>query len=120
MFHRALLATSPLRGGPRGRLRRGGRRLFRAVDARRRPSAAHAHAGRRRIHPVRVGRVHPRQDHARRQVLALCDEHPSLQERYDLRANKGYLSHRHMQGLKVRGLSRWHRQSFRIRALDPA
>lgn len=52
------------------------------------------------------------------QVLALCDAHPELQEHYDLRANKGYLSYRHIDGLKSHGRSPWHRQSFHIRALD--
>lgn len=51
------------------------------------------------------------------QVLELCDHHPYLHERYDLRANKGYLSHRHIQGIREHGLSAWHRRSFRIRSL---
>ena len=49
------------------------------------------------------------------QILQLCDDHPYLQERYDLRANKGYLSHRHLQGLREHGRSPWHRASFNIR-----
>ena len=51
------------------------------------------------------------------QVIGMCDEHPYLQDHYDLRANKGYLSHRHIQGIREHGRSPWHRHSFHIRSL---
>ena len=51
------------------------------------------------------------------QVVEMCDNHPYLQEYYDLRANKGYLSHRHIQGIREHGRSEWHRHSFHIRSL---
>lgn len=54
------------------------------------------------------------------QILRICDENPYLQERYDLRANKGYLSHRHIQGIREHGRSPWHRHSFHIRSLSEA
>lgn len=53
------------------------------------------------------------------QILDWCDRDPTLQERYDLRANKGYLSARHMDGLRAHGQCEWHRTSFHIRALHP-
>lgn len=51
------------------------------------------------------------------QILTMCDQYSYLQDRYDLRANKGYLSHRHIQGIREHGLSEWHRRSFHIRSL---
>ena len=50
-----------------------------------------------------------------REVRDLCDAHPHLDEQYDLRRNKGYLTKRHLEGLRLHGLSQWHRHSFRIR-----
>lgn len=52
------------------------------------------------------------------QVLGLCDAHPDLQTNYDLRANKGYLSRKHIEGIRVHGYSGWHRRSFHIRSLQ--
>lgn len=52
------------------------------------------------------------------QVLALCDADPTLHDRYDLRSNKGYLSARHIEGLRTHGPSSFHRRSYRIRALE--
>ena len=52
------------------------------------------------------------------QVLAWCDADPTLDERYGLRANKGYLTKRHLDGLREHGRSALHRQSFRIRGVD--
>lgn len=45
-------------------------------------------------------------------VEALCEEHPVLVERYDLRSNKGYGSKKHMDGIREHGISQWHRKSF--------
>lgn len=51
------------------------------------------------------------------QVLALCDADPALDARYGLRSNKGYLSARHVEGLRAHGWSDHHRTSYRVRAL---
>ena len=51
------------------------------------------------------------------QILALCDAHPDITQRYDLRANKGYPSARHVAALRTHGYTPWHRTSFRVRAL---
>lgn len=48
-------------------------------------------------------------------VHALCDADPLLQERYDLRSNKGYLSAKHKDGIRKWGLTPWHRKSYNIR-----
>jgi ribonuclease HII len=52
------------------------------------------------------------------QVEAWCDADPTLDARYALRENKGYLTRAHVAGLKAHGLADRHRRSFRIRALD--
>lgn len=54
------------------------------------------------------------------QVLAWCDADPTLDERYGIRSNKGYLSARHVQGIREHGRTARHRTSFRIRALGEA
>lgn len=51
------------------------------------------------------------------QVSALCDAHPELHAHYDLRSNKGYLSRKHIDGIRTHGYSDWHRRSFHIRSL---
>lgn len=48
-------------------------------------------------------------------VHALCDADPTLDERYGLRSNKGYLSKRHLDGLRAHGLTPLHRHSYKIR-----
>ena len=48
------------------------------------------------------------------QIIQLCKEHPELNERYDLCANKGYLSKRHMDGIQTYGMTDGHRRSFKI------
>lgn len=53
------------------------------------------------------------------QVLAWCDVDPTLDARYAIRANKGYLSARHVEGLRAHGCSPHHRTSYRVRALEP-
>lgn len=52
------------------------------------------------------------------QVLSMCDADPSLDARYGIRGNKGYLSARHIEGLRAHGWSEHHRTSYRIRALE--
>jgi ribonuclease HII len=54
------------------------------------------------------------------QVEAWCDADPTLDARYALRKNKGYLSPAHVAGLKAHGPADRHRRSFRIRALEGA
>jgi ribonuclease HII len=53
-----------------------------------------------------------------RQIEALCDADPTLETRYALRRNKGYLSAAHVAGLRAHGRSALHRHSYHIRALD--
>ena len=54
------------------------------------------------------------------QVIAQCDSDPDLDARYGLRSNKGYLSKRHVEGIREHGYHALHRRSFHIRALDAA
>jgi ribonuclease HII len=54
------------------------------------------------------------------QVLAMCDADPTLDAKYALRSNKGYLSAAHTAGLRMHGYSDYHRRSYRIRALEGA
>jgi ribonuclease HII len=51
------------------------------------------------------------------QVLALCDAEPTLDERYAIRSNKGYLSAAHVAGLRAHGWTAHHRRTYRVRAL---
>lgn len=52
------------------------------------------------------------------QIAALCDADPTLDARYALRKNKGYLAPAHLAGLRAHGYAPGHRRSFRIRALE--
>ena len=45
-------------------------------------------------------------------IYDLCDQDPSLDEKYHLRSNKGYGTQAHMDGLRTYGLSPHHRKSF--------
>jgi ribonuclease HII len=47
-------------------------------------------------------------------IEELCVAHPQLVERYDLHKNKGYGAKRHMDGIAVHGISKWHRRSFGV------
>jgi ribonuclease HII len=42
----------------------------------------------------------------------LCALHPYLIEKYSLDTNKGYGSKKHMEGIKMHGITEWHRKSF--------
>lgn len=53
-----------------------------------------------------------------RQVVAWCDADPTLDTLYGIRSNKGYLSARHMDGLREHGMSALHRHSYRIRGVN--
>jgi ribonuclease HII len=44
----------------------------------------------------------------------LCDEYPELQEKYQLKSNKGYGSVKHREGIRQHGISQWHRKTFGI------
>ena len=51
------------------------------------------------------------------QVLRWCADDPTLDARYGIASNKGYLSARHIEGLRAHGYSEFHRRSYRVRAL---
>jgi ribonuclease HII len=45
-------------------------------------------------------------------IIQMCKENPELNTRYDLESNKGYGTKKHMDGIKLHGISQWHRKSF--------
>ena len=45
-------------------------------------------------------------------IIQMCKENPELQTLYDLENNKGYGTKKHMDGIKMHGISQWHRKSF--------
>lgn len=45
-------------------------------------------------------------------IMQMCKENPELNTRYDLESNKGYGTKKHMDGIKLHGISQWHRKSF--------
>ena len=45
-------------------------------------------------------------------IIQMCKENPVLNTRYDLESNKGYGTKKHMDGIKIHGISQWHRKSF--------
>jgi len=45
-------------------------------------------------------------------ITSLCDQHPTLDEWYDIRSNKGYGTKAHMSGIAKHGITQWHRRSF--------
>lgn len=47
-------------------------------------------------------------------VMRLVDDDPSLDERYALSSNKGYLSSDHLDGIKRHGIHHLHRKTFGI------
>ena len=51
------------------------------------------------------------------QVEKWCDEDASLEENYDIRRNKGYLTSRHVEGIKKRGRTPLHRRSYIIKGV---
>ena len=42
----------------------------------------------------------------------ICDENPWLDEIYGIRSNKGYGAKKHMNAVREKGRSQWHRFSF--------
>lgn len=45
-------------------------------------------------------------------ILELCEEHPELIERYSLNTNMGYATKAHLDGIRLHGISQWHRKTF--------
>jgi ribonuclease HII len=45
-------------------------------------------------------------------IETLCDENPELTERYGINTNKGYGAKKHLDGIKMHGITKWHRKSF--------
>ncbi len=47
-------------------------------------------------------------------IYDLCDNHPELVENYSINQNKGYGTKKHMEGIKLHGITKWHRKTFGI------
>ena len=47
-------------------------------------------------------------------IEELCDSYPELEDRYDLRKNKGYGTKKHLDGIKEHGISAFHRRTYGI------
>lgn len=47
-------------------------------------------------------------------IAELCAEFPELIEKYDINNNKGYGTKKHLDGIRMHGISQWHRKSFGI------
>ena len=47
-------------------------------------------------------------------ILDLCDRHENLNEFYGLTSNKGYGTSKHIEGIKLHGITPWHRKTFGI------
>ncbi len=47
-------------------------------------------------------------------IEKLCEQNPTLSERYKIDSNKGYGSSHHINGIKQYGITEWHRKSFGI------
>ena len=45
-------------------------------------------------------------------ILDLCEQYPLLKTRYSLHENVGYGTAKHMAGIKIYGITQWHRKSF--------
>jgi ribonuclease HII len=48
-------------------------------------------------------------------IKTLCNQHPELNERYDLLNNMGYGTKKHIEGIQKYGLSDFHRKTFKIK-----
>ena len=44
----------------------------------------------------------------------LCKEYPLLVDHYGIDSNKGYGAKKHMEGIQLHGITKWHRKSFGI------
>ncbi len=47
-------------------------------------------------------------------IYDLCSQNPELVEKYGIDSNKGYGSKKHMDGIKMHGITKWHRKTFGI------
>jgi ribonuclease HII len=47
-------------------------------------------------------------------IADLCEENPSLDEKYGIMSNKGYGTTTHMDGIRAYGITKFHRRSFGI------
>ena len=47
-------------------------------------------------------------------IQDICDENPTLDEYYSLKSNQGYGTQKHRDGIKLFGITPWHRKSFGI------
>jgi len=47
-------------------------------------------------------------------IQELCEQYPSLIERYGIDSNKGYGAKQHLDGIKQHGITIWHRRTFGI------
>ena len=47
----------------------------------------------------------------------LCNEYPELDEKYNLKKNKGYGTKKHIEGIKEYGYSEFHRKSFKLKSI---
>ena len=47
-------------------------------------------------------------------IKQLCEENPSLIEKYDILNNKGYGTKNHMNGILEYGITKYHRKTFGI------
>jgi ribonuclease HII len=45
-------------------------------------------------------------------IKELCDEHPELNERYNIEKNQGYGTKKHLEGILEHGITQWHRKSY--------
>lgn len=48
-----------------------------------------------------------------RYIIELCNTYPMLNDRYDLLNNMGYGTKKHLDGIKMYGISEFHRKSFK-------
>jgi len=45
-------------------------------------------------------------------IVELCNEYPDLSYKYDLIQNNGYGTKKHIEGIKIYGISKFHRKTF--------
>jgi ribonuclease HII len=50
-------------------------------------------------------------------IKEICDKEPELIEKYDLLNNVGYLSKKHLEGIKKHGYCNYHRKTYKIKSL---
>lgn len=51
-------------------------------------------------------------------ILELCNNDPTLIDKYYLDSNMGYASQKHIDGIKTYGYTKYHRNSFKLKCLD--